>query len=141
MIEPKIKKLYIYEISEGNAERAKKHFDIHKAELGYEYEFISDFPRVIKDCQLLVNATPVGMKDGDPSVIDKNLLRNDLFVYDLVYNRDTQLIKDAREQGAKAASGLSMLLYQGVEAWELWTSKEAPVDQMRKALEEKLSKL
>lgn len=142
-IESRIKQLYVYEIDKGNIEQAKKHFDIYETNLGYKYEFISDISRVIKHCQLLVNATPVGMKDGDPSVIDKKLLRNrkDLFVYDLVYNRVTQLIEDAREQGAKAAGGLGMLLYQGVEAWQIWMERSAPIGVMREALKKSLKEL
>ena len=46
----------------------------------------------------------------------------------------TPLVKQARELGLKAESGLGMLLYQGVEAFEIWTGKKAPVDSMREVL-------
>lgn len=94
----------------------------------------------IKDCQLLVNATPIGMKEGDPGVIDKKLLHKGLFVYDVVYNRETELVKDAKSLGLSAVGGRGMLLYQGVAAFEFWTGKKAPVDTMREALNKALKK-
>ena len=79
-----------------------------------------DFPRKMlsklkKYSDLLVNASAVGKKERDPSVVDKKLLRKDLFVYDVVYNRDTELIKDARSIGASAVGGKRMLLYHFLE--------------------------
>ena len=94
----------------------------------------------IKECQLLVNASPLGMKEGDGSPVEKSLLHKDLSVYDVVYNRQTQLIKYAKAAGLNAAGGLKMLLYQGVIAFEIWTGQKAPEDVMRKALEEELNK-
>jgi shikimate dehydrogenase len=81
------------------------------------------------------------MRKDDPSVIDKDFLHKDLFVYDVVYNRDTQLIKDAKEKGLPAAGGLGMLLYQGAASWELWTGQEAPLNIMKEALRKELAKL
>ncbi|MBU1006428.1 MAG: shikimate dehydrogenase [Candidatus Omnitrophica bacterium] len=96
-------------------------------------KFISgkDIEQVIKKCNLLVNATPVGMKKGDASPIDKGLIHKNLFVYDVVYNRETELVKAAKP---RSAGGLGMLLYQGAHAFEFWTGKKAPIDTMRKAL-------
>ncbi len=56
-------------------------------------------------------------------------------VNDLVYNPlETGLIKEASKAGATTISGLKMLLYQGVEAFKIWTGQEPPVDIMEKAL-------
>ncbi len=96
---------------------------------------------LLEDCSLLVNASPLGMNPGDESIIDKDLLHESLAVYDVVYNRETRLVREAREKGLKAAGGLGMLLYQGVIAFEFWTGKTAPVDIMRTALEEKLKEI
>ncbi|MFC1621527.1 shikimate dehydrogenase family protein [Candidatus Omnitrophota bacterium] len=86
---------------------------------------------VINDCQLLVNASPIGMKEGDNSPVDRKLLHKDLFVYDVVYNIETDLVRAAKP---RAVGGLGMLLYQGVHAFEFWTGKRAPVEVMKKAL-------
>ncbi|UCG35843.1 MAG: shikimate dehydrogenase [Candidatus Omnitrophota bacterium] len=134
-----IDKIYIYEKSKEVIQAAQKHFSASGG-VKDKIEFIeeSQLKNIIQQCQLLVNATPLGMKGNDPSPIDKNLLHKGLYVYDVVYNRnkDTQLIQDAKSLGLKFASGLDMLLYQGVLAWEYWTGKDAPLEVMRKALKE-----
>ncbi|MBU4346254.1 MAG: shikimate dehydrogenase [Candidatus Omnitrophica bacterium] len=139
-----VEKIYITDIKVEVMEAAKKYF-LQLPQSSYledKLEFISreQIPDKIKDAQLLVNATPIGMKEGDGSVVDKSLLHKDLFVYDLVYNRETQLIKDAKSKGLNTTSGEGMLLYQGVEAFEFWTAQKAPVDTMRQALNEAINK-
>jgi shikimate dehydrogenase len=90
----------------------------------------------IPDTDLLVNATPVGMKSEDPLLVEKDWLRPALFVYDLIYNpAQTKLLATAREAGCRTANGLGMLLYQGALAFEHWTGKTAPVEVMRQTLE------
>ncbi|MCX5678388.1 MAG: shikimate dehydrogenase [Candidatus Omnitrophica bacterium] len=90
---------------------------------------------VIAKCDLLVNATPIGMNESDPSPVSKELLRPGLYIYDLVYNRPhTQLVKDANAAKAHALTGLGMLLYQGAAAFEIWTGAQAPVAVMRREL-------
>lgn len=135
-------KVYIYENNPETVQTAQRHFEnFQKNKLvEYDFKFISknDLPQIIKDCQLLVNATPLGMKEGDSSPLDKNLLHKDLYVYDLVYNRKTQLILDAKDRSAGCSDGRGMLLYQGVEAWKFWIGQEAPVEAMRKALNKAL---
>jgi len=88
----------------------------------------------IKDSDILINASPVGMKDTDPSPIDVRLLHKRLAVFDLIYNKHTKLIKSAKSKGLKACGGFGMLLYQGVEAFQIWTGQKAPVPIMRNAL-------
>lgn len=84
---------------------------------------------------LLVNATPIGMKETDPCLVDGNLINRNMLVYDLIYNpKETKLLKLAEEKGAKISNGLGMLLYQGVLAFEIWTGEIAPVEVMRKAI-------
>jgi len=90
----------------------------------------------IDEAQLLINATPVGMKPGDPLLVEKERLHPGLFVYDLIYNPgQTPLLKAAEERKCRWANGLGMLLHQGRLAFELWTGKEAPTVTMRRALE------
>ncbi len=95
----------------------------------------------VEDSDLLVNATPVGMK-GEASLIKKERFHPHLLVYDLIYNPpQTDLLRLARERGARVSNGLGMLLYQGVRSFELWTEKPAPLEVMRKALEEAVRSL
>ena len=135
LMNQEMKNIYVYEQAKEAAEVARSQFSSAEnvSFIGQE-QLVS----VVGSCQLLVNATPLGMHDDDSSAVDKNLLHKDLFVYDVVYNRnrDTQLIKDAKSLNLPYASGLGMLLYQGVLAWEIWTGQEAPVEVMQKALKE-----
>ncbi len=142
-----VRKIYIHENSPEAAESAKRHFFglAQGDSLKKKLEFIPEekIKQAIKSCHLLVNASPVGMKNDEGSVIDKELLKENkgLSVYDVVYNRKTQLITDAEELGYPAASGLGMLLYQGVYAFKYWTDKWPKPDVMRRALEEGVKEL
>jgi shikimate dehydrogenase len=111
------------------------------------------FPSIVVSCvedpqaagmaeaDILVNATPVGMKPQDPLIIKKEALSSRLFVYDLIYNPSaTPLLKAAQDAGCKTANGLGMLLHQGCLAFEYWTGKPAPVEVMREALLEAVGK-
>jgi len=91
-------------------------------------------PEMILNSQLLVNATYVGMKDKDPIAINSEYLHEGSRVFDLVYSRETKLLRACHKAGIRAAGGLNMLLYQGAKAFELWTGKRAPVETMRKEL-------
>ena len=97
---------------------------------------------VVDRCELIVNATPLGTKEGDSSPVPVNALKKGMTVYDLVYARETELVKAAREKGLKAATGKGMLVNQGALAFEKWTGKPLaeikPV--MRKALAEALGR-
>jgi shikimate dehydrogenase len=90
----------------------------------------------IDHTDLVVNATPLGLNPHDLSVLPATLLQPHLMVYDVVYARQqrTPLVAAAREAGARAADGLSMLLHQGARAFEIWFEREAPLDIMRVAL-------
>ena len=75
----------------------------------------------IELADLLINATPIGMKDADPCLVSEELLHSHLMVYDLVYNpSETKLMKLAKSRGATCVNGLKMLFYQGVLAFEHW---------------------
>ena len=89
---------------------------------------------------LLLHCTPVGMHpDVGRSLVPPRLLRPELAVFDAVYNpRQTQLLLDAAAAGCRTVEGASMFLGQAVVQFELWTGCTAPVDVMRKALEDKL---
>jgi len=94
----------------------------------------------LKKIDLLVNATPIGMKSGDGLPVSEFCLKNVSFVYDIIYNRETPLIRAARKAGVKALGGAGMLVYQGALAFERWTGKKAPVDVMKKTLLKEIKK-
>ncbi len=87
----------------------------------------------MKNSDIIINATPLGLKPDDPLPMDLSLLRDTHIVCDLIY-RDTPLLKEARNIGCKTLNGLGMLLWQGILAFEIWTGRSAPVEVMRNAL-------
>ncbi len=90
---------------------------------------------------LLVNASPVGMKPDDPCLVSAKQLHQGLFVYDLIYNpARTTLLGLAASRGLGNANGLGMLLYQAIAPFEKWTGRRAPLAVMRRALERELRK-
>ncbi|MGC1480975.1 MAG: shikimate dehydrogenase [Chthoniobacterales bacterium] len=84
---------------------------------------------------LIVNATTLGMKRSDPPLLPSSLITPNLMVYDTVYaTGQSRLIEDALDNGARAASGLTMLLHQGALSFETWFNRDAPLAAMRQAL-------
>ncbi|MFT4885623.1 MAG: shikimate dehydrogenase, partial [Natronomonas sp.] len=89
---------------------------------------------LLEDADLLVNATSVGM-ESDETPVPRSALHDDLAVLDAVYKPlETRLLRDSADVGATTIDGAWMLLYQGVEAFERWTGRDAPVDEMNNAL-------
>ena len=63
----------------------------------------------------------------------------DMLVCDAVFNPpETRLLTAARRRGLGVLDGLSMLVYQGVIGFELWTGRSAPEAIMKTALREAL---
>jgi len=85
---------------------------------------------------LIVNATPIGMRRSDPPALSQGMLRAFHLVYDTVYagGGTTALTTAAAEAGARAANGLSMLLHQGALSFEIWFNRPAPIEVMRAGL-------
>lgn len=88
-----------------------------------------------RECDLIIQATPVGMHAGDPSLLPPESFRKGQLVFDLIYNpAETPLLAAAKAAGARTANGLGMLLHQGARAFRLWTGRKPPVAVMRAAL-------
>lgn len=97
----------------------------------YDYDDPAILKREISESAILTNGTSVGMAPNiEQSLItDTSVFHKDLIVSDVIYNpRETLLLKQAREAGCKTQNGLYMLLYQGAEAFKLWTEQEMPVE-------------
>ena len=60
------------------------------------------------------------------------MLHPDLIVSDVIYNpKETKLLKMAKEAGCRTFNGMYMLLYQGAEAFRIWTGQEMPVEHIK----------
>jgi shikimate dehydrogenase len=99
----------------------------------YPYDALDEAAR---DAEVVVNATPLGMTEGDPLPIPSECLDEGRIVCDAVYRpgRETALVREARRRGARAVTGERMLLYQGVLAQRLWTGREPNVEVMNGAI-------
>ena len=91
--------------------------------------------RVIGETDLIVNATSVGLKEGDSLGLPSSLFTPKHAVYDTIYRpAETELMRLAIDAGAKVSNGLGMLLHQGAKSFEIWTKRKAPLTVMRRAL-------
>ena len=91
------------------------------------------FYHEIRESDIFTNGTRVGMKPGDGETLieDRSIFHKGLAVTDVVYNpRETRLIVEAKEAGCRTVPGIGMLLWQGAEAFKLFTGKEMPAGEV-----------
>ena len=101
-------------------------------------EDVQELQDSITQADLLVNATSVGMDGFSQPIPTSIVLPEKLLVADVIYQPfETPFLKWARNQGNQSINGLGMLLYQAAEAFELWTGKEMPTDQIWESLKQK----
>lgn len=95
-----------------------------------------------KQSDLLIQATQLGLDDGETLPLDEECLHEGIRVYDTVYRKDfTPLVRMAKARNIPSLDGLGMLLHQGARSLSLWTGKPAPVSTMRAALEKAAGRL
>ncbi len=100
----------------------------------FDYSDESVIKRELSQSRILTNGTNVGMApDTDRSVItNPTFFHPELIVSDVIYNpRKTKLMEIAESQGCSCFNGLYMLLYQGAEAFTLWTGEQMPVELVK----------
>ena len=104
----------------------------------FALEDVQNLQDSITQADLLVNATSVGMDGSSQPIPTSIVLPEKLMVADVIYQPfETPFLKWARNQGNQSINGLGMLLYQAAEAFELWTDKEMPTDQIWELLKQK----
>lgn len=118
-------------------------FDIDKSRAGslaadlktlYPHVAVMDKPDNLHNTDILINATPLGLKEADPTPVDISLITAGMAVCDLIY-RETALLRMASVRGCITLDGSGMLLHQGALAFEIWTGIKPPISVMRDALE------
>jgi len=107
--------------------------------LGLETVFVSRFkrpgtiqyedvtPDVVKEYNVIVNCTPVGMYPNVEQCpkLPYEAMDQHTLLYDLIYNPDeTLFMHNGSEHGATVKNGLEMLLLQAFASWEFWNGKE-----------------
>ena len=81
---------------------------------------------------LVLQCTSLGLRDGDGSPVDPDLIPLSACLFDTIY-RETEILIRCRARGIRVSGGLPMLVHQGAESFRIWTGREAPVDVMRTA--------
>ncbi|MEK6249810.1 MAG: hypothetical protein N2C12_16620, partial [Planctomycetales bacterium] len=102
------------------------------------YTMTPDDPTIVDaagHADLIINATSLGLRSIDPLPLARGCVQPHHLVYDMIYNPAiTPFIGHARSVGARTANGLSMLLHQGVLAYECWFPGTNPLEKMRSGL-------
>lgn len=88
----------------------------------------------VKDYDVIVNCTPIGIVDGQYPT-DLADMHGEQMVFDMVYERETPILKIAKAKGCGTVDGADMLVGQGAVSFEMWFGKEPDTEVMRKALE------
>ncbi len=113
-------------------EKIHRNVPVCKVEL-YDLADKERFYHEIRESDIFTNGTRVGMKPGDGETLieDRSIFHKGLAVTDVVYNpRETRLIVEAKEAGCRTVPGIGMLLWQGAEAFKLFTGKEMPAGEV-----------
>ncbi|HZF68584.1 MAG TPA: shikimate dehydrogenase [Gemmatirosa sp.] len=96
---------------------------------------VDDVGACVEGAELVVNATPLGLGDGDPLPVAPAQLAPGAAVLDLVYRPgETAWVRAAREAGHPASDGLPMLLAQGALAFERWFGRQPDPEVMWAAI-------
>lgn len=136
-----VREISIFNIRDDFFERTRKTADKIRQEAKgctvnvYDIADTAKMTEEIRNSDIFVNATIVGMKPKENESIIKNTgaFREGLVVADAVYNpKQTRLLKEAGEAGCICIDGTGMLLWQGVCAFKLYTGKEMPVENVKR---------
>jgi shikimate dehydrogenase len=132
-------RVFLYDVDAGKARSLSTHLDKIR---GNAEKIDAGTPagrEIIQSSDIIVNATPLGLKPYDPLPVDAGLIRPEQAVCDLIY-KDTPLLQAAADAGCRTLNGVGMLLWQGVLAFEIWTDIKPPVEIMKEALSRVMSK-
>lgn len=131
-----VAEINVFSIRDQFFDRAQKLVDTINKETSckaslYDFEDETILKQSIDNSHILTNGTSVGMAPNTDNCIikEKSFLHEGLIVSDVIYNpRETKLLQMAKECNCSIFNGLYMLLYQGAEAFKIWTGQEMPVE-------------
>ena len=130
-----VKEIFIFDIFKDKADELKSHLDSFNFTSKVKIIENDDIDYTCKDSNLIVNCTPIGMKESDPELINSDSISSSQCVYDLIYSPPlTKLLDTAKNKGAKYVNGMNMLAYQGAESFAIWENVNPPYEIMSKEL-------
>ena len=135
-----VKKINLFSIKDRFWEKAEKMVDMVNSNTDCDAKLIElgnddILSEAISNSKILTNATSVGMAPNTDNCVvkDFSVFNENLIVSDVIYNpMETKLLKIAKEHGCPTFNGIYMLLYQGAEAFKLFTGKDMPVEEIKK---------
>ena len=131
----RISQIDIFDIDKEKADELKRHLQQFNFDVKINIIDNKEVDKIAENSDLIVNCTPVGMKEEDPELINSDFFNSNQFIYDLIYTPSkTRLLKDAEIKGAKIINGLDMLAYQGAESFAIWENVNPPYEIMSKEL-------
>jgi shikimate dehydrogenase len=99
--------------------------------------------KVIGECCLIVNCTPLGMnnKGNLAQIVPWQAIRNDALIYETIYEPfETTFVKKAEQLGLKSIGGVSLFIHQACDSLKIWTGKQPPIGVIRLAIEDYIKK-
>ena len=89
----------------------------------------TDLKSEIKNFDIIINATSLGLKNGDDFNFNFANTKNEVIYIDTVYNPlETKTFKYLKEEGRKVFNGLDMFIYQGQKSFYLWNKVNPEID-------------
>lgn len=137
LLEEGVKALFITDIFNSKAKELSRKLGNKCAQVPFDSNSINE---TMKNTDMFVNASSAGMKENDPCQVNPGSMHKGLFVYDVIYNRETELIKNAKRRSLKYLDGADMFVHQGAVAFQYWTGKKAPLDVMYKIIREEVKR-
>jgi shikimate dehydrogenase len=100
------------------AEAVNRQFDVRDVEAAP----VAEITRLLVDAAGVVHATPTGMAAHPGTALERDLLRADLWVAEVVYlPLETELLRQAKAAGCRTLDGGGMAVFQAVESFRLFT--------------------
>lgn len=130
LIKKEIKKIFISNRTIQKIKNIKNKFPFIEIVLWEDVDSKSE------DMDVIINATSLGMKNGNDfnQIIRK--FKPELIYYDVIYNPlETTMLKNLKEKKVKTFNGLDMFLYQAQKSFYLWNKVTAEIDdELRKKI-------
>ena len=118
--------------------RTRRNAELLAQRFGTDFCPLEEITQLKADC--LFHTTPVGMPPLlEQSLVPLNALSNFSVVIDAVYTpQETRLLREAEQLGCQTICGVGMVVVQAAEQIRIWTGQDAPLDILRKAVEDSL---
>ena len=110
-----IKQIFVSNRTLKKAEEIKKRFPFIEI---IEWKNIEE---KAKKMDILINATSLGLKNGNNFDQEFKVTKSNLVYYDIIYNpEETEIIKKFKKRNIQTLNGLEMFIYQGQKSFLLW---------------------